>query len=685
METDLHEENSRLIGEELMPNNLEKPSVSPGGLITVAFLKAQLDSGDDHIGIFLPLVLDSARSYHHDAFVKQELQERLAERHGVAMPQHVIGTLLDRATKKGFVVRDIGRFRTTDAIETIPSLQDSTKDITVSQTRLGESLVEHAAKRKVSIPSAEAALEMLLRFLDAEQVSILLGNVTGEASSASPVQKERLLVAEFIYDVVRNDPAYSGALERMLEGLVLYHAAFLPDISAAARKFKNLRVAFDGSLVRQALGLEGEAAQILMTETLSLLKAAGVQCLVFEKTVQEIRRVLAVYETRLATTAGQKSLWYVPMTRYLLSHRFTPGDVRQISALLEMNIQRAGFTIAPLPPHQKAFTAGEKKLADRLASPDAKREEIEERVAHDVDCIAGVLTIRAGHESSTLEDAGFVFAADQPRVIRNVCLWWREDEGQAGIEPIVHIRALANLAWLKKPAFSIDFKMRELVALCAATLRPSSSTWRHFLKHLEKLNTQQSLSDDEVVAIIVSATSDRLLREAEGVDGEDLDATTLDDIVERVKLDYSTRSEAELAAIKAEHDRQILALTSEKEQTSADAEAGVRRRDSSIKARKDLAVQRSRTCARFLRHSLQWISNIVLAIAVFAILKGHSRGENFGDATTWLSVGAIGIFYLLEATILRGEIKHRLDRLEESLFSLLLARIDPESKYDDLL
>src|ERR1700761_9251965 len=108
-----------------MANPTEKPSISAGGLVTVAFLKAQLDSGNDHLGIFQPLILDAAKSFGNVSFVKQEVQERLAALHGVAMPQHVIGTLLDRQMRAGNIRRDAGRYQITSSMDLVPNIDGS--------------------------------------------------------------------------------------------------------------------------------------------------------------------------------------------------------------------------------------------------------------------------------------------------------------------------------------------------------------------------------------------------------------------------------------------------------------------------------------------------------------------------------------------------------------------------------
>jgi len=75
-------------------------------LVTVAFLKARLDEGSDHLGIFMPLVLDVLGRLSTASFTTEEIQEALAKDHGVAIPQQTVGTLLRRGScKRLFITR----------------------------------------------------------------------------------------------------------------------------------------------------------------------------------------------------------------------------------------------------------------------------------------------------------------------------------------------------------------------------------------------------------------------------------------------------------------------------------------------------------------------------------------------------------------------------------------------------
>ena len=646
-----------------MPQTADTSAVRPGGLVTVAFLKAQLDSGSDHLGIFMPLVLDVLARLDAQSCTAGEIQEALATNHGLVMPQQTVATLLKRATKAKYLRRDSGRYWR-NSTRAIPGSNVSGEKARIeeSQRHFADALRNHASRRGLTLESTDAALDLLFRFLEEEQVAMLLGSPPAALVDADASRRERAVVAEFVRDSVKDDPALSNVLRGMLEGLVLYHAAFLPDLNTATRRFRDLRVVFDSTLVRQALGYEGEAMRTLMRETLDVLKAGGIQCLVLDKTLNEIQRILAMYEARLGTAEGCRSLKSIPMARHFLTQRYSPSDVREMSALLEREIGAAGFQILRSPAHIPEYTAGEKSLAARLADP-TKKDELEPRVVHDVDCVAAILTLRRNHRTISLDDARAVFATSSPRVIRNTRLWWKEDEHETGIEPVVHIRALANLAWLKKPSLSSDFKMRELVALCAAALRPSQETWERFKRHLENLRRAHRLSSDEVTAILVSSMSDGLLRDAEFEEDDpaDIDAVTLDEVVSRVTESYAASAEERVRTLANEYDKK-LAQTRAAERAALERAESAERTASEAARRRDLLVEgRARTWARGLTRGMKWTATFVVLGGAITVIFGHPfHGGWIGVA---LGLGVV-VFVCLEAMGILGHVSGWCDGTE---------------------
>ena len=643
----------------------DKPTVGHRGLVTLAYLKARLDSGEDHLGIFMPLVLDVLPRVSNRHFTSGEVKEAIETEHAVMMPETTVATLLQRATRRGLLKREHGRFRIGDLPLPRPNIAGQKAQLGQSQERFAVALMEHAKLRRVPIESVDSALQLTLRFIGEQQISLLLENPAHLFESSSIDRSQFVLMAEFIHDVAYNDPALTAVLRTIMQGLVLYHATFLPDLASVDRKFVNLDVVFDSVLVRQALGLEGPSAEILMKETIALLDASGVRCIMFDKSVHEIQRILSVYQEKLASPTGRLSLRPNPMTRHFLTHRYSPSHVQEILALLGNRISEVGISIVTSPIRRKEFTRNEMKLAKRLADP-CTHDTAEARVLHDVDCVAGVLTLRRGFRTDRIEDARCVFATSSPLVIRNVRMWWEEDEAETGVGPVVGVGALANLAWLKKPSISRDLQLDELVALCAVAMQPAEQTWDRFLRHLDELNTSQRLSDDEIGAIIASSLADQSLRRVELVQGdeEDLDAGTLDEVVERVSTDYRIEFESNIHEVVERYEGQIARERTAARERLRKANIVAGKSTEELKRRDRQLDERADRLARRLSASLYW------AIASVVVLGSAATIFNYAFRGGWIGVisgGAVLVVMVLELLGVLRHLRTVRDRLRDRM------------------
>lgn len=611
----------------------QKSQFQAGALVTIAFLKAQLDSGNDHLGIFMPLVLDAAKAISAQSFTAADIQEKITQKHDMAIPEHTIATLLKRGISGNYFSRDrdIGRYRFEKSYKFTIDISSEMSRIKEGQLRLADALIDHCSRRHLEVESQESALELLFKFIEEEQIAILLGANTSSQTSEGTTTKERTIIAEFLTYIIKTDEAYSAVLDDILTGLVLYRAALLPDLGVKTRKFNNLKVIFDSNLIRQAIGYEGMSSRTLLRETIDLLKEAGVQCIALDKSIQEIRRILNMYEDRLATSEGRLSLRPTPMTRYVLTSLLSSSDIREMKALLEEEIKSAGFQLLSVPHRIPDLTSAEQSLAKRLADSVTK-DELEPRVLHDVDCIASVLIFRLGKIAFDIENAGAVFATSSYKVIKSVRTWWTDDQRGSGFEPIVNIRGLTNLAWLKQPKMRKEFKKMELLTLCTAALRPTPDVWKKFIRHLNNLEKKKQITSDETAAIVISSLCDQLLHEVEIGDPSDIDAHSLDEVVYRVresygyKVDEVTRSYEE--KIK-EFGMQLILVNEQKEKIQQSTTETTRRLELHFDGK-------ARKIAHLIALPIYWGLSVILIAGALIIIIGHP-----------VHVGWVGILLLI--------------------------------------
>lgn len=644
----------------------------PNGLAAVALLKARFDEGVDHIDMFMPLVADTVANMPTKSFTCVEVQQLLGTRHGLAMPQYTLNMLLNRAARNGSIKREFGRY-TRKSEKVTSNLQTKKAGIAADQNRLAEEFRKYAASRDHTIGSAEEALRLILGFLQDNQVAILLGAEEMRPDDIALTNRETRLVAEFAQHVMSTKSHFAQTLQEILEGLVVYRTAFLKDVTSPARQFKGLRVYFDTRILLQLLGYEGDALATLSRETLQLLKTADVQCLAFDKTVYECRGILRMYEGKLGSTQGARQLYPTPMTRHFLTKKYTPSDVRQMMALIPQELSSLGIQVAQMPKHLKQFTLDEKKLGEALADEHTRNVD-EPRVIHDVDCVAGILTLRHGKESVSLSEVQAVFVTSTKRVLANVQRWY-EEEGESGIGPVVHIRALSNLVWLRRPALAVNLKAHELVALCNAALQPSRKTWERFLEHLSALEKSRAITSDEAVAIVVSEMTDDLLSEVDddAIDDNDVvDASTLDEIIDRVRSTYDEHARKKVAEAEANAQRrvdeaakQLAEVKNQVEQHYVGAR-GIEDNTAEEYRRLKLAIEgRALLLARILGRTSSFFLALPVIVGAGALIIGHPIHGGFIGVTIGIT---LVVFVLME---LFG-ILHHIDQLRARVETLTL-------------
>jgi hypothetical protein len=448
----------------------------------------------------------------------------------------------------------------------------------------------------------------------------------------------------------------------MLEGFVLQNALLLRDIGSATRRFSRLTVFFDTGFLLEALGLKGEAAGLAAREALDLLRETGAELAMFDKTVMEIRRILRVYEDHLATSDGIASLYPTDVTRYVLTRHLTPSDLRETASLLETNLRGLGLWIHKVPRHDPRYTLDEAKLAQLIKRP--MESDLDPRVVHDVDCIAAVLTLRAGHSSPTYDDARAVFATTTGLLVTRVREWYRGG-GESGVCPVIHQLALSNIAWLKKPAAAFKLKLHELVALCVSALMPPRRVWALFRTHLRHLRDSGRLSSDEMVAIVASELTDDLLARFD--EQVDTDAQTIEEVIERVRAHY--QADARQAIREAEE--KMAGKVSAEAEARRSAEQEVKRREENLRKVALRLQARARRRARWISWGVFAVIGVVAvlgsSVSVSKLLGTKSAATRiFGYAVPTL-LWALGIVRLFWGGHLFQWHRHLEDRLERPL------------------
>jgi len=458
------------------------------------------------------------------------------------------------------------------------------------------------------------------------------------------------------------------------------------DIPEAAQRFRDLLVVIDTPILFAAIDLMGVANGIAAKEGLALLREAGARTVAFRATLDEMRNILALYEERLATTAGRLSLYPTALTQHVVTARLSPADIRVISSTLANRLAKVGVVIRDIPPRDPRYTVDEKALAMALVDVDRRDPDVP-RIRHDVDCVAGVLILRAGRVSTSIENSGAIFSTTSGRVVRNIqrALF---AQGEQGAPPIIHQVALTSIAWLKKPAAAPGLKIHELAAVCVAALRPTRETMARFMETLRRLRTEGHITDDESAAIVANELMEPLLARLD--DEFEPDSDSIQAAIERVRETYrqeATRS-AETAVDSVRRDAAVAQQAAEEAIRTARAEAGEAQRSAAeaLAAKGQFAAKieaRVQVLSRRVANVLFWLGAAVAALAAVLSLPGIF--DAVGGIAKWVArfflvaAAALGVYSVVQG----ASLKDLRNRVQDRVAARIRSRwVPPELLYD---
>lgn len=417
--------------------DIDESGTAVKGLATVAMLKANFDQGRDHLAMFEPFIRDAVATFPARDMSAQDIRLAVDSRHGLKLPETATRSLLQRIVRQGFLNRDGGRYFLTDQVLSSEDVLDARHVAEARQRKLALALIDSAGQRDIAIDTPEDALAHIMSFMEAYHVRLAFDeppDLDGANDANTTIPRERVATALFLRDEVVEQGEFSEVVQEMLEGFVLQNALLLRDISQASRQFKDMEAILDSQILFGALGLRGPAAATATRELLELLRQTGATVSAFEPTIEEMRRVLSVYQEKIGTEKGREELYGSDLTRHLLDEAATPADVKQHAALLESNLHSLGVRILALPKRVEKWTLDEGALAGWLANKETGRED-EPRVVHDIDCVAGVLTFRQGKTTRSLDSCRAIFVTNSGMTVRTVRRWY-ELEGGGGTPPI---------------------------------------------------------------------------------------------------------------------------------------------------------------------------------------------------------------------------------------------------------
>lgn len=476
-------------------------------LVSLALIDARAVAGskdNDRLGMFMPFVVDALNGLEGSEFSLDDVIARIRRSSGLELPMSVVKALLSRLVARDVLVVHHDRYARTQAKLPFLDISSRREEIENDQEALITSMRDYAERNGFGAFTKEQIKELLGTYLEANFRSLSVGEIP-KSDGSQRNRSGHVWIAKYFLDSRDKSQRFIETATALIRGRILYDAAFLPEFGEGEQHLSNLVVYLDSPILCRALGLGTEEDEALMLEAIAALKSAGANCLVLEQTVSEISRVMRrVYESWGHPREDEPPNSYL----FCMPQRGLGRDyAHRISSDPSIEIRsRLGLEVVPAPPRVWQYVWDESKLEARLENKNRSFDG--DRVWHDIDCVAATLTTRQDKYTRTIADARAFFATQSYLTMRNVSIWWRDDEHRDDLSPMISIVDLANYAWLYDSSSSPKSIAREsLIAACAASVAPSERAWRLWSQKLAAYVEEERLDPELATHYLYSMDS----------------------------------------------------------------------------------------------------------------------------------------------------------------------------------
>jgi len=468
-------------------------------ITSLAILKVNWDHGRDYIQNFVPFIAEALRNADAEVVSIPEVQSKIAELFALHIPQGALRSILKRAVRANYAVREYGVYRVIKpriAETRFSEIRDSVtfeyemfvKDFKAyCVEEFSVEVSDAVAERVLEVYLAKGSIDLLMPALRRQPIAI---SVHGDIGTGN---HSEYLLRRFISEACKKQSRAYQFLVTIVRGRMLADVLYFPMLASVTQRFGRTKVYLDTTLLLRALGLSDIHFQTPCKELLDILHESGLSLFCFSHTYEEMCGILQgdarrLQEDTIADTHGET-------LRYFLSKGYSASDVQLEIAHLQRHLKSLHVRVESKPRYEVPLGIDESKLEDTLFNlvhhwhnPALKK---------DVDSLAAIYRLRKGQLHAPLENCGAIFVTTNYGLARASTSFFRQEYGR-NITPLCfpdHI--MTTLVWLKKPSRVPDLPEKRLIADSYAAMNPSDELWKKYANETEKLRARKEITSDD--------------------------------------------------------------------------------------------------------------------------------------------------------------------------------------------
>lgn len=435
------------------------------------------------------------------------------------MPLHVLGTILVRAERKNYILKEryestsVIRYRLTEAGLNYTTKLETDKEVDRRINALLDSMRRFFDGKGISLSLNE--IRQLLLYVLRKNIDFLIERMNPSISSneLAPQKFEGYdeYLLEYIKSADQQEPYNYRIFQDMVMGSIISVLLYVEkpeEITiTGTKKFSHCQVFLDTNFIFSILDLHMEEFSEPARELFDLLKSYDFDLKVFGFTVDEISRVINFYhrESYRYPTSIRVDTLYSNLKR----KGWSKTEAREFIINLEQNLQQRGITIEWGKHINLNKYTPDEELRDVIKKYKPDQSAFHRN--HDLAAIAKINEFR-GKTVRRIEDSKALFLTSDARLSRFNFVELEHKQNGTICETILD-RLLANILWLKNPHTAPPLK--SIIAAHSRDLFVNRRVWDRFYEVLQELRRQKKIKDDDISTLFWHSYVEDALRSIE--------------------------------------------------------------------------------------------------------------------------------------------------------------------------
>jgi hypothetical protein len=548
-------------------------------IASLALLRMNWDKyKKDYIEVFIPFIVTLICKKKYEIIWEKVIRKDFKEEFGLSIPYYPMLTLLNRAKKRGYIIKrnqkEHSYIPKRDLVEK-DDFSDSSAMMERKYNEVSLSFITFCKKYDVEI-DLENADRILIAFLKEKDLDILFASrqIDSVLPEVSTNEKEKFLISKFIQEAHDSDSDIFDFMVDIAFGHIIASSLLYENDLVKFQGKISANCYLDTGILFDLLGINYEDRENASKDLLKSLQDNGSVIYIFRHTYDELMGIL---EGCLEWIEKES---YDPLkaSRTLLFFKdkdYSASDVE--SFILGIDDKRKLLRIEIIEDSDpnnvliQQYNIDEKCFYELLVGNYKKSNPLFDEydrdftLYQDVRSISEVTKLRVGKKPVKLSDAKHIFITTNSTLAYTSRQYERETDSKNEkldfnyfyIPTTITDIFMGTILWAQSSTAKIEsINQKKLIATCYAAMQPTKLVLKKFIDTAEKEYQKGSVTKDEYTLLRVSRMARNLLAEETLNDVERFTENTVTEILQEIHTSIQAEEEARFSEERKEFEAQ---------------------------------------------------------------------------------------------------------------------------------